>query len=149
MLETELDTELGYEKHDVRNRTTANSRNGKSKKTLTSEYGDVEIQVPKNIIAVTGKGLSDGYRISSIHRNIACNAISRMPGNMISLLAYCHFFRDRREETYLALYFSCLIRCLSTLGFMRTYSFLRSVLSIMCGNNKSMYISCLALSGRG
>jgi len=43
MLEAELDTELGYEKHDIKNKTTTNSRNGKSKKTVTSEYGEIEI----------------------------------------------------------------------------------------------------------
>src|SRR6185503_5742862 len=48
MLEAELDTHLGYEKHDVRNKQTANSRNGKSKKTITSEYGEQEISVPRD-----------------------------------------------------------------------------------------------------
>lgn len=48
MLEAELDTELGYEKHDVKSKTTTNSRNGKSKKTVTSEYGDVEINMPRD-----------------------------------------------------------------------------------------------------
>jgi putative transposase len=48
MLEAELDTELGYEKHDVKRKTTTNSRNGKSKKTVTSEYGDVEIALSRD-----------------------------------------------------------------------------------------------------
>ncbi|MFB9325646.1 IS256 family transposase, partial [Paenibacillus aurantiacus] len=48
MLEAELDTELGYEKHDVKSKTTSNSRNGKSKKTVTSEYGELEIAVPRD-----------------------------------------------------------------------------------------------------
>jgi putative transposase len=48
MLEAELDTELGYEKHDIKNKATSNSRNGKSKKTVNSEYGEVEIQVPRD-----------------------------------------------------------------------------------------------------
>ncbi|MCM3274344.1 IS256 family transposase [Paenibacillus elgii] len=47
-LEAELDTHLGYEKHDVKNKQTRNSRNGYSKKTVTSEYGDVEIEVPRD-----------------------------------------------------------------------------------------------------
>jgi putative transposase len=38
-LETELDMQLGYNKHDVKNKQTKNSRNGFSKKTMTSEYG--------------------------------------------------------------------------------------------------------------
>ncbi|GAA8907672.1 IS256 family transposase [Helicobacter pylori] len=47
-LEAELDTHLGYERHDVKNKQTRNSRNGYSKKTVTSEYGDVEIEVPRD-----------------------------------------------------------------------------------------------------
>ncbi|GIO83262.1 IS256 family transposase [Paenibacillus faecis] len=48
MLEAELDHELGYEKHDIANKQTPNSRNGKSKKTITSEYGEQEIRVPRD-----------------------------------------------------------------------------------------------------
>ncbi|WP_028559649.1 IS256 family transposase, partial [Paenibacillus pinihumi] len=48
MLEAELDTHLGYEKHDVKNKQTTNSRNGKSKKTIASEYGEQEIVVPRD-----------------------------------------------------------------------------------------------------
>ncbi|WP_420168181.1 transposase [Alicyclobacillus hesperidum] len=48
MLEAELDTHLGYAKHDTKNKTTDNSRNGHSRKTLASEYGDVEISVPRD-----------------------------------------------------------------------------------------------------
>lgn len=48
MLEAELDTHLGYEKHEVKAKTTANSRNGKSKKTVVSEYGEQEITVPRD-----------------------------------------------------------------------------------------------------
>lgn len=48
MLEAEMDTHLGYEKHDVQNKQTTNSRNGKSKKTITSEYGEQEISIPRD-----------------------------------------------------------------------------------------------------
>ncbi|MFX4301637.1 IS256 family transposase [Alicyclobacillus tolerans] len=48
MLEAELETHLGYAKHDTKSKTTDNSRNGHSRKTLTSEYGDVEISVPRD-----------------------------------------------------------------------------------------------------
>lgn len=52
MLEAELDHELGYAKHDVANKLTTNSRNGKSKKTITSEYGEQEIRVPRDPMIV-------------------------------------------------------------------------------------------------
>lgn len=48
MLEAEMDTHLGYEKHEVKNKATANSRNGKSRKTVISEYGEQEIAVPRD-----------------------------------------------------------------------------------------------------
>lgn len=48
MLEAELDTHLGYEKHEVKAKMTPNSRNGKSKKTVVSEYGEQEITVPRD-----------------------------------------------------------------------------------------------------
>jgi len=38
-LESELDDELGYEPYDVKNKATANSRNGHSKKTLRTSMG--------------------------------------------------------------------------------------------------------------
>ncbi|WDL98414.1 IS256 family transposase [Alicyclobacillus sp. ALC3] len=48
MLEAELETELGYGKHDVKNKATENSRNGHSRKTLMSEYGEVELAIPRD-----------------------------------------------------------------------------------------------------
>lgn len=48
MLNSELDDELGYEKYDTQNKETANSRNGFSKKTVRSEYGDVDLDIPRD-----------------------------------------------------------------------------------------------------
>lgn len=48
MLEAEMDTHLGYDKHDVKSKQTTNSRNVKSRKTVTSEYGDQEIVIPRD-----------------------------------------------------------------------------------------------------
>ncbi|WP_157128218.1 IS256 family transposase [Brevibacillus parabrevis] len=48
MLEAEIESSLGYAKHDMKNKRTTNSRNGYSKKTIRSEYGDVDIQVPRD-----------------------------------------------------------------------------------------------------
>ena len=48
MLEAELETSLGYAKHDVKNKQTTNSRNGYSKKTVRSEYGDITLKVPRD-----------------------------------------------------------------------------------------------------
>src|SRR5690554_2411231 len=48
MLEAEMDQELGYEKHDDKNKKTGNRRNGHSKKTILSEYGESEIGIPRD-----------------------------------------------------------------------------------------------------
>ncbi|MCM3144693.1 IS256 family transposase [Brevibacillus sp. MER 51] len=48
MLEAEMESSIGYEKHDMKNKRTTNSRNGYSKKTVRSEYGEVGIQVPRD-----------------------------------------------------------------------------------------------------
>jgi len=47
-LEGELDSELGYTKYDYRNKTTDNSRNGHSGKTLKTSFGEIDIEVPRD-----------------------------------------------------------------------------------------------------
>ena len=42
-LEAELDDELAYSRYDYRNKSTDNSRNGHSGKTLRTSFGDVEV----------------------------------------------------------------------------------------------------------
>jgi len=48
LLEAELEVNLGYSKEDPSKKNTDNSRNGYSSKTLKSEFGEVEIQVPRD-----------------------------------------------------------------------------------------------------
>jgi len=48
MLEAELEEELGYSKYDYKNKKTANSRNGYSKKNLKSDHGNIGIKVPRD-----------------------------------------------------------------------------------------------------
>jgi transposase-like protein len=47
-LEGELTDHLGYDKHEVAAKTGANSRNGHRSKTVTTEIGPVEIDVPRD-----------------------------------------------------------------------------------------------------
>ena len=47
-LEAEMDASLGYAKHDYDTKDTHNSRNGYSKKTLKTELGPVEINIPRD-----------------------------------------------------------------------------------------------------
>ena len=48
ILKSELDEDLGYAKYDTANKRTANSRNGFTPKTLRSEFGNVDIDVPRD-----------------------------------------------------------------------------------------------------
>ena len=47
-LEGELEEELGYSKHDYRNKETDNSRSRYSEKTLKTSLGNLEITVPRD-----------------------------------------------------------------------------------------------------
>jgi putative transposase len=47
-LQSEMSEHLGYEKHDPKGRGTPNSRNGTSPKTLKTELGEVDIEVPRD-----------------------------------------------------------------------------------------------------
>lgn len=48
MLEAEMDEQLGYSKYDYRNKETDDSRNGYSKKTVTSSMGPIELDIPRD-----------------------------------------------------------------------------------------------------
>lgn len=47
-LSAELTTHLGYEKHDTVGYNTGNSRNGTSPKTIKGEFGEVDVEVPRD-----------------------------------------------------------------------------------------------------
>lgn len=47
-LEAEMTDHLGYEPHAAEGRGSGNSRNGKTAKTLTTEQGDVIVEVPRD-----------------------------------------------------------------------------------------------------
>ena len=48
MLDAELTDELGYEKHSSVGKNSGNSRNGKSRKTLKNENGEIDISIPRD-----------------------------------------------------------------------------------------------------
>jgi type III secretion system FlhB-like substrate exporter len=50
-LEAEMSEHLGYEKHDPVGRNHGNSRNGVRSKTVLTEIGPVEIEVPRDLDA--------------------------------------------------------------------------------------------------
>ncbi|MDR2878706.1 MAG: IS256 family transposase [Fusobacteriales bacterium] len=48
MLEGEIEEELGYSKYNYDEKNTQNSRNGYSAKKVRSEYGEVELNIPRD-----------------------------------------------------------------------------------------------------
>ena len=48
VLETELSEHLGYEKHDPVGRGSGNNRNGKGHKSVQTESGSIDIEVPRD-----------------------------------------------------------------------------------------------------
>jgi len=48
MLEAEMDDYLGYSKYDYKNKTTDDSRNGYSPKTVVSSVGEINLDVPRD-----------------------------------------------------------------------------------------------------
>lgn len=48
MLESEMDEHLGYDKNSVVGNNTGNSRNGYNKKSISTQYGETEIKVPRD-----------------------------------------------------------------------------------------------------
>lgn len=48
MLESEINDHLGYDKNDNLGDNTGNSRNGYNKKTIQSEFGKIEIKIPRD-----------------------------------------------------------------------------------------------------
>jgi putative transposase len=48
-LEAEMTSTLGYSKYDWKSKSTDNSRNGHSKKTVRSQFGEVELDIPRDV----------------------------------------------------------------------------------------------------
>ncbi len=48
ILEAELTDHLGYEKHSAEGSNSGNSRNGKTAKTVRSDFGEVKIETPRD-----------------------------------------------------------------------------------------------------
>jgi transposase-like protein len=88
MLEAEMDTTLGYTKNDVQNKETDNSRNGYSSKTVKSQMGPVELDIPRD-----RKGESEPKIIPKYKRDI-----SGIEEKVISLYARGMSTRDIHDQ---------------------------------------------------
>jgi len=48
IFEAEMENHLGYQKHSVEGNNTGNSRNGYSKKSLKTRFGETEVTIPRD-----------------------------------------------------------------------------------------------------
>jgi putative transposase len=48
VLQTELTTHLGYEKHEIKGNNSGNSRNGTSRKVVKGDFGQTDIDIPRD-----------------------------------------------------------------------------------------------------
>lgn len=48
LLEAEMTNHLGYMRHEIKGNNTGNSRNGRTKKTVRTGNGDIDIEVPRD-----------------------------------------------------------------------------------------------------
>ncbi|WP_094548601.1 IS256 family transposase [Petroclostridium xylanilyticum] len=88
MLEAEIETQLGYSKNDIKNKTTDNSRNGYNQKTIKSEFGEIPIQIPRD-----RNGEFEPKIIPKYQRNV-----SGIEEKVISLYARGMSTRDIEEQ---------------------------------------------------
>ena len=84
-MEAELDTHLGYAKHDTKNKKTSNSHNGKlPAKTVTTELGDIQVSTPRD-----REGCFEPQIVKK-HQN----GLSGIEGQIISMYAKGMLTRD-------------------------------------------------------
>lgn len=88
MLEGEMEEELGYSRYDYKNKETDNSRNGYNKKKVRSDYGDLELSVPRD-----RKGEFDPVIVKKGQRDI-----SGIEEQIISMYARGMTVRDIRDH---------------------------------------------------
>ena len=87
-LEAEIEHELGYAKNSVSEKNTSNSRNGYSKKTVRSEYGNINLDIPRDRNAEFEPQIIPKYQ----------REITGIEGQILSLYAKGMSSRDIEEH---------------------------------------------------
>ena len=88
ILETEIEHEPGYAKNSVSEKNTSNSRNGYSKKTVRSEYGNINLDIPRDRNAEFEPQIIPKYQ----------REITGIEGQILSLYAKGMSSRDIEEH---------------------------------------------------
>lgn len=93
MMEAELTSHLGYEKHAVLGRNTGNSRNGNYSRSLKTSVGETEVEIPHDRNGTFSPVLLKKYRTSS-------NELEDKITSMYAKGMTVRDIRDMLEETY-------------------------------------------------
>ena len=88
MLKAEIEHELGYAKNSVSEKNTSNSRNGYSKKTVRSEYGNINLDITRDRNAEFEPQIIPKYQ----------REITGIEGQILSLYAKGMSSRDIEEH---------------------------------------------------
>ena len=78
-MEAELDASIGYEKNHKGDVRTSNKRNGHSKKTLKSQYGEFQIDVPRDRDSEFEPKLIPKYQRAYPHRRELKRKLHKKP----------------------------------------------------------------------
>lgn len=98
-MEAELDATLGYEKDQKGDMDTANKRNGYSPKKLKSQYGELQVDVPRD-----RNGEFEPKIIPKYQRDV-----SGIEEKVISLYGRGMSTREIHDQQYLSWMFSCTL----------------------------------------
>ncbi|WP_310176367.1 IS256 family transposase [Neobacillus niacini] len=88
VLQCELDEQLGYEKHQRRSDEPSNYRNGSTKRKLKTQFGEVEVNVPRD-----RKGSYEPQILDKYQRNV-----DGLEEKILSLYAHGMSTRDIQEQ---------------------------------------------------
>lgn len=88
VLQCELDEQLGYEKHQRRSDEPNNYRNGSTKRKLKTQFGEVEVSVPRD-----RKGSYEPQILDKYQRNV-----DGLEEKILSLYAHGMSTRDIQEQ---------------------------------------------------
>lgn len=133
VLEAEIEEQLGYAKHSSAGNNSGNSRNGKNSKRVTSDYGELELETPRDrngefvpklvkkrqtdiseidekIISMYGKGMTtrdiQGHLKDLYGADVAPTTISNITDKIIPMI---HEWQSRPlEQTYAIVFFDAI-----------------------------------------
>jgi putative transposase len=88
VLEHEMTSHLGYDKHSIRGSNTGNSRNGHSSKTIRTDSGNVNLTIPRD--------RNGDFTAKIIPKN--SKIIGKLDKQVISLYAKSLSTRDIQEQ---------------------------------------------------